>query len=591
MVYHGILKIEVFMVKENKDNLIEEEIIKKKKQSKNVSKTSNTKTNTKKSNTSSKSNNKNTNIKKNNVSSNNKTNVKKSNNSSNTKSIKSSSTKGKADLNNNTNRNVAKNRKTNNDKNKNTEIIEEELLVKKKEQNKKEISNNKDDSKKKKIIVPEEEILIEETHKKKHLKIRLWVKVVLVLVILLVITILGYNYFKMVKEEKIIKERLAITEKIKKHYNEFVKLTEDTIIYRIDDSGNYYEYGTIYKNTEVLLEEIEINYLTEYFYSKDLDGYLKYSDVKPIDELTVYDNRYQKYIPFNQNIVTNDEFTLYDEEEKIYSFKESKTFPIIIKDYDNKYYVEFNNRLLYILKDDIKEIVNANNNSLKNASKVTTLCYHRVYDTNEKCNDLYICKKKSNFDKEMKYLKDNNFLTLTMEEMYLYLSKKIQVPKNSVVITLDDGYLLKSAIDVLEKYQINATAFIKTGSFTDFTQFASDYLELQSHTDKMHVSGTCPRELSYQQGGGILCLSETHILNDLKTSRDKLNGAIALAYPFYDYNQRAINLVKQSGFKLAFIGASTTNGRSYPGINLYKVPRMTIWDTTTFSAFKGYVTN
>ena len=267
------------------------------------------------------------------------------------------------------------------------------------------------------------------------------------------------------------------------------------------------------------------------------------------------------------------------------------SFPIIIKNDNGKYYVEFNNRLLYLLKDDIKEFVNTNNTSSKNASKITTLCYHRVYNPDEKCNDLYICKIRSNFEREMKYLKDNNYLTLTMNEMYLYLTKKLQVPKKSVVLTFDDGYLFKNAIEVLEQYNLHGTGFIKTAYFDDLSIFESPNFELQSHTHDMHKAGTCPRETSVQQGGGILCLSENTVLNDLKLSRDKLNGAIALAYPFYDYNTRAVKLVERAGFKLAFIGANSVGGRSYPGINTYKVPRMTIWNTTSFDKFKSYVIN
>jgi peptidoglycan/xylan/chitin deacetylase (PgdA/CDA1 family) len=319
--------------------------------------------------------------------------------------------------------------------------------------------------------------------------------------------------------------------------------------------------------------------------------YIKYSSLEPIDELSKYDKRYKNYIVFNENIVTKNEFTLYDNDKEVYSFKESMRFPIIIKNDNGRYYIEFNNRLLYILKDDIKEIVKSNNTNNKNATKVTTLCYHRIYDTNEKCNDLYICKSKSNFEREMKYLSDNKFLTLTMEEMYLYLTKKIQVPKKSVVLTFDDGYLFTNGIKILEKYNLHGTGFIKTGAFSDYSIFDSPNFEIQSHTDHMHVAGTCPRENANQQGGGILCLAESKVLNDLKNSREKLNGAIALAYPFYDYNTRAVNLVKKAGFKLAFIGAAGTVGRSTPGINPLLVPRITIWNTTSFSTFKSYVNN
>ena len=43
----------------------------------------------------------------------------------------------------------------------------------------------------------------------------------------------------------------------------------------------------------------------------------------------------------------------------------------------------------------------------------------------------------------IKYLKDNNYLTLKMEEMYLFLTNKIQIEK-PVLLTFDDGYLWKN---------------------------------------------------------------------------------------------------------------------------------------------------
>lgn len=433
---------------------------------------------------------------------------------------------------------------------------------------------------------------------KKKRKLKKKFKILLIIFLLVIISLIVYfgittylTYQEKLEQDRIKNEQDSLTATIESHYGNYVKVVNDTVLFRKDENNNYYEYGTLYKDTELTLDEIEIDYLTEYFYSTDLDGYIKYNDLKPIVELTKYDNRYKNYIVFNQNVVTNNEFSLYDNDKKIYSFKECMSFPIIVKNDNGKYYVEFNNRLLYLLKDDIKEIVKANNTKTSNASRVTTLCYHRIYDKNEKCNDLYICKSKSNFEREMKYLSDNKFFTLTMEEMYLYLTKKIQVPKKSVVLTFDDGYLFETGIKILEKYNLHGTGFVKTGAFDDFTIFDSPNFELQSHTDKMHVAGKCPKETSYQQGGGILCLKESTVMNDLKTSRDKLNGAIALAYPFYDYNERAIKLVEKAGFKLAFIGANGVSGRATPGINTYKVPRMTIWNTTSFESFKSYVNN
>lgn len=432
--------------------------------------------------------------------------------------------------------------------------------------------------------------------KKRKLKKKFKVLLIVLLITLIVsLIIVGINIFlkyqKKLENDRLIEERAKIVKKIESHYNNYVKANKDAILYQKDENSNYYEDGMIYEGVELILDEIKIDYLTEYFYSKNLEAYIKFSDVSPINELSVYDKRYKNYVVFNQNVVTKDQFSLYDNNKKVYTFNHSMKFPIIINNDEGKYYVEFNDRLLYVLKDDIKEIVKANNTKINNASKVTTLCYHRIYDASHKCNDLYICKSKSNFEREMKYLSDNKFFTLTMNEMYLYLTKKIQIPRKSVVLTFDDGTLFEIGIDILEKYNLHGTGFIKTGTFNDYSIYESPNFELQSHTDKMHVAGTCPRETSVQQGGGILCLSEQTVLKDLKLSRDKLDGAIALAFPFYDYNNRAIALVKKAGFKLAFIGANNVSGRASPGIDLYKVPRMTIWNTTSFDTFKGYVNN
>jgi hypothetical protein len=68
--------------------------------------------------------------------------------------------------------------------------------------------------------------------------------------------------------------------------------------------------------------------------------------------------------------------------------------------------------------------------------------------------------------------------------------------------------------------------------------------------------------------------------------------AWALAYPFYDYNERAIKILKDVGFKMGFVGRASTNGKAYPNkTDLYKIPRMTVWEQSvmSFNEFKSYL--
>ena len=429
-------------------------------------------------------------------------------------------------------------------------------------------------------------------HKKKKKKLKKWVYLLVILTIVAISSILFYFYHnykvnKELEEEKRVNN--ARIEEIKNHYNEIVKVNDKANLY-IKNNDNYEMIGNIFKDNILELSDINIDKDTKYFNIKDSNYYIEYQYVDKTDEKIEYTSRYKKYIPFNKNIVTNESFTLYDSNMPVISFNKSMEFPIIINDYDNKYYIEYDNRLLSIKKDEVKEIIDKKNTDKKNRGYITTFAYHRVYDTDEKCNDGYICTRKSLFDKEMKYLKDNNYLTLTMEELHMYLKGSLQVG-NATVITFDDGYLYKSAEEVLEKYDLNGTMFVISNHFKDVEQFKNlAKIDIQSHTHHMHRNNVCK---GGNQGGAILCASKQEIVSDLKTSVEKLDvEPFALAFPFYDYNDNAISALKEVGFKMSFIGRGGVMGKATPKkTDLYKIPRMTVWDENlmSFNTWKSYL--
>ena len=180
-------------------------------------------------------------------------------------------------------------------------------------------------------------------------------------------------------------------------------------------------------------------------------------------------------------------------------------------------------------------------------------------------------------DEEIKYLKDNNFYPVTMEDLYLFLTGKIQLPEKSVAITIDDGWYLARMIGVLEKYEMQGTLYL-IGSLASPTDYTSNFLEIHSHTWDMHTPGVCKGS----HGGGLLCLDDQTILDDLKKSRESLNNTEILCYPFYEYNARTIELVKQAGFKMALAGGYR---KAKVGDNIYAVPRFELGNYTTIDEF------
>ena len=195
-------------------------------------------------------------------------------------------------------------------------------------------------------------------------------------------------------------------EEIKEHYNKYVITNNETKLYELLN-GKYIEKGYISKNIELELMDKQVDD-KEYFQikSNDINYYVYYKDITPIDNLNVKDNRYKNYIVFNENVVTNNLTIFYDEKDnELYRINQSYTLPIIIKD-GNKYGVEFNKELVYLKKDNVKEVIKANNTELKNSSGIGVLNYHAFYDENnlEEKNDCTteICHSKTQFRESSK---------------------------------------------------------------------------------------------------------------------------------------------------------------------------------------------
>jgi peptidoglycan/xylan/chitin deacetylase (PgdA/CDA1 family) len=422
-------------------------------------------------------------------------------------------------------------------------------------------------------------------------KLKKWVYVLIAAIILIIGGVITGVVIHNKNEARRLAEEKAIIDNIKSHFHEHSKISKDTKLYEKKDK-EYKEIGTIYKDVNVDLVKEDIKLDTKYFQIKDLDYYVSFEDVSEGEEQKK-DERYKNYLPFNINIITKDSFTMYDGDNKLITLNKEMEFPVIINNFENKYYVEYNGMLVSIKKDEVSKTKENKNTDKKNQSKITTLAYHRVYDTGDKCTDGYVCMKKANFDKQMKYLADNKYFTLNMDEMYMYMKGNLQIAKG-VVVTIDDGLLFKAADEILDKYGLNATMFVATAAYKNYDQFKGlKAIENQSHTHNLHRNYVCTPNTSYSQGGAILCMSKANIVADLKKSVEILEvEPKAMAFPFYDFNDNAIAAVKEAGFKMAFIGRAGVMGRATPKVtNMYKIPRMTVWEEylMSFNEWKSYL--
>ncbi len=367
---------------------------------------------------------------------------------------------------------------------------------------------------------------------------------------------------------------------ITSNYNDYVIATTDTDIY----NKKLKKIGKIYKDTKILLDDKK-NIKDKYYKLKNADIYIKYDSVTKSDAFT-YENEYKtykNYIVYNEDIKTKSNYKLLNGDNTLYEFNNSDTYKIIIKD-EEKYGIEFNDQLFYIKSEDVESNMESANSDNVIAKDIAVLNYHYTIDKNsdegKECRQT-ICMDQNQVEEEIKYLKDNNFYPVTMQDLYLFLTGKIQLPEKSVSITIDDGWYLTRMISILEKYQMQGTLYL-IGSLASPNDYTSQYLEIHSHTWDMHTPNVC----NGSHGGGLLCLDEQTILDDLKKSRESLNNTDILCYPFYEYNARTIELVKKAGFKMALAGGYR---KAKPGDNIYAVPRFELGNYTTMNDFMSAV--
>ena len=399
-------------------------------------------------------------------------------------------------------------------------------------------------------------------------------KILNIITIILSLIFIVLNFTVLKKEDK--KEEIEFN--ITNYYSKYVR-AKNIKIYKKEES-KFIEIGKTGENLVLILD----GYEDKYFKIKDNDYYVYYEDVSKVKFYKENINDYYKnYIPFNENVVL-DKAKLYNDNGLAYEINETLSLPIIIKEID-KYYVTYKDKLYYVNKSDVKETVYNLNTNEEKATKVAVLNYHFFYDKSkgEVCNEV-ICLEKTKFVEQLDYLKNNNYFTLKLSDLEMFIDGKINIPKNSVVITIDDGAMGVASIakTLLEEYEFNGTLFLISAWFNK-DDFISDYLQMHSHGHDLHNQGVCKEGA---QGGAIQCLPRNVLLEDLNYSKNLLNGTTYFAYPFYEYNNYSISVLKEAGFTMAFVGG---NQKAQVGTYKYTVPRYVMWYNDTIEDFINYL--
>lgn len=216
--------------------------------------------------------------------------------------------------------------------------------------------------------------------------------------------------------------------------------------------------------------------------------------------------------------------------------------------------------------------------------EVAVLNYHFFYDPEyEECGEV-ICLDVRVFEEQIKYLVDNDYRILTLDEFIRWKHGEKKLPKKSVLITIDDGAKGtghsngNKLIPMLEKYKVNAVLFLITTWF-DSKDYKSKYLELQSHGHDIHRIGECDLRR-------INCLNHDELKSDINKSLEMVDNNKSFAYPFFEYTDDSISVLKELGFDIAFVGGFRKASISD---NDYLIPRYEIFNSTSMYEFISYL--
>ncbi len=219
-----------------------------------------------------------------------------------------------------------------------------------------------------------------------------------------------------------------------------------------------------------------------------------------------------------------------------------------------------------------------------NEKHVTILGYHGILPKNLNDTNSEFIIDEEEFERQLKFLKDNNYKTLTLKELLCWKNGECKKANKSIMITFDDGYLnnYEYAFSLLKKYNMNAVVFYigenyegKEGfmSLEDITKAKKEYpnIEFASHSYNLHEKNVDDYDL---------------IVEDINKMKEIIDTEY-YAYPHGEFSENYIKALKENNFKLAFtFGPDKEHRKCKKDDDNYKIPRLNIYNGLSLTKFK-----
>lgn len=223
---------------------------------------------------------------------------------------------------------------------------------------------------------------------------------------------------------------------------------------------------------------------------------------------------------------------------------------------------------------------------LPDQARVPILMYHYVSDLPPDADryrrDLTVSP--ADFQAQLQYLADAGYHTVTLTDLYLYLTQRYPLPDKPVVLTFDDGYrdAYEVVFPLLLDYGFTGTFFVLSTpahlesplylTWAQIKEMSDAGMDIQAHgRDHLDLRGRSYDFLIYQ----ILGIQEAIYQHTGRLPR-------FYCYPSGQRDAHAIAVIKSVGYW----GAVTTEwGQTHTRENLFEMPRVRVRGTSTLTSF------
>jgi len=223
----------------------------------------------------------------------------------------------------------------------------------------------------------------------------------------------------------------------------------------------------------------------------------------------------------------------------------------------------------------------------------TVLCYHIV----ESPQDPRMEISREAFREQMRYLAMTGYNVIPLRDLYDFVSeKRTSLPKNAVVVTIDDGWrsTYTEVYPEMKRYGFPFTVFIypqiigqtaRALSWKQIKEMSDNGVDFQSHSmSHPYLTHRRHMELDQRAYNGWL---ERELI-DSKRMIERVTGKPVdfLAYPFGDYDHILIDSVGRAGYDAAL---TCEAGKVRKGSNPLRMHRMVVEKKMDFVTFRRYL--